>query len=296
VQVFDGASAGFDFVGTPSLLTAANGVLHLTWKVQSIQGDGAPQPLSLYYARSEDGGQSFNDAEMVVEEPVDWREFVTDGKGNLHLLWQPHDTLTNLWDQISLDGGHTWEHPNGLPDERNLAAVTRDPAGRLHLLGISSEGLGHWLWDGSRWKSEAPVGGSFSSQQGPAELLAAAINKQGKMIVILAKPTGEADGSAKTLFYSSLALELPRKQTITQEVPTQTPLPPTLTPATLTPEPLATPTNMIEMKPTNPQGQTDRNQSNARLSPLAVALIPVVILLISALSIAIRQARRASDQ
>lgn len=56
VQVFDGTTAGFDLVGAPSLLRLANGSLHVTWKEQSIQGDGAPQSLSLYYARSEDGG------------------------------------------------------------------------------------------------------------------------------------------------------------------------------------------------------------------------------------------------
>ena len=57
LQVFDGAAAGFDLVGAPSLLTSENGFLHIIWKQQSIQGDGVPQPISLYYARSEDGGR-----------------------------------------------------------------------------------------------------------------------------------------------------------------------------------------------------------------------------------------------
>ena len=117
LQVFNGAAAGFDLVGAPSLLTSENGFLHIIWKQQSIQGDGVPQPLSLYYTRSEDGGHTFSDAELVVEEPVAWREIVTDGKGNLHLLWQPQDTLTTVWDQVSLDGGRSWQFPQGLPDE-----------------------------------------------------------------------------------------------------------------------------------------------------------------------------------
>ena len=155
-QVFDGAVAGFDFVGAPSLLTSGNGLLHIIWKVQSIQGEGAPEPLSLFYTRSQDGGRTFNDAEIVVEETVGWREMVFDGNGNLHLLWQPHDNPTTVWDQLSLDIGQTWEHPLGLPDERKYATVMSDPVGRLHLVSAGSTGLGHWLWDGGRWESEAP--------------------------------------------------------------------------------------------------------------------------------------------
>jgi hypothetical protein len=115
------------------LLPSADGFLHIIWKEQAVQGDGAPQPLSLYYTRSEDGGHTFQDAELVVEESVAWREIVTDGKGNLHLLWQSQDTLTTVWDQVSLDGGHTWQQPQGLPGEGRIAAVMVDPL-PLHLV------------------------------------------------------------------------------------------------------------------------------------------------------------------
>ena len=134
LQVFDGAAAGFDFVGAPSLLISENGFLHIVWKQQSIQGDEVPQPLSLYYTRSEDGGHTFTDAEPVVEQPVAWREIVTDAKGNLHLLWQPQDTLTTVWDQVSFDGGHSWQFPQALPNEGMTAAMLVDSVGQLHLV------------------------------------------------------------------------------------------------------------------------------------------------------------------
>jgi hypothetical protein len=92
------------------LLITENGFLHIIWQQQAVQGDGVPQPLSLYYTRSEDGGRTFSDAELVVENPVAWREIVTDGKGTLHLLWQAQDTLTTVWDQISLDEGRSLQH------------------------------------------------------------------------------------------------------------------------------------------------------------------------------------------
>lgn len=297
LQVFDGAAVGSDLVGAPSLLTAEDGSLHIIWKQQSIQGDGALQPRSLYYTRSEDGGQTFNDAERVVEEPVAWREIVTDGKGNLHLLWQPQDALTTVWDQVSLDGGHSWQFPQGLPDEGRLAAVTRDSAGRLHFVGLGSGALGHWIWDGSRWQSEAPLEWPLSSRQEiSVELLAAAINKQGKMMLVVAEPTGEGDAAETSLRYSARTLELPPKETSIQDAPTQTLLPPMLTPATPTPEPSFTPASTVDSEPTNSQGQADRNQTNNRISPFALALAPVALLLLTVLGIVIRRAARVEDR
>ncbi len=297
LQVFDGAAAGFDLVGAPSLMISENGFLHIIWKQQSIQKDGVPQTLSLYYTRSEDGGRTFSDPERVVEEPVAWREIVTDGNGNLHLLWQSQDPLTTVWDQVSLDGGHTWQYPQGLPDEGKLAAVTRDPAGRLQLVGIGTGALGHWLWDGSRWQSQAPLGLPLSSQQeSPVELLAAAVNKQGKMMVVLAEPAGGGDVAQRTLLYSTRTLELPPKQTAIQEIPTQPLLRPTLAPATPTPERSSTPASTVDSEPANSQGQTDRNETNDPISPFIIAILPVALLLLGVLGFVIRRAAQVKDR
>ena len=297
IQVFDGAAKGFDFIGTPSLVTSADGVLHVIWKVQSIQGDGIPQPLSLYYARSEDGLRTFSDPAPIVEEPVVWQEIATDRKGNLHLLWQPQDTPTTLWDQISLDGGHTWQYPEGLPQAGKLATVTRDPAGRLHLLGLVPGTLGHWLWDGNGWQSEAALHWSSTSpQEGSADLLAAAINKEGKMVVMLSQPAGEVNPAQETLFYSTRTLELPQKQPVTQEAPIQTVLPPTSTPIPPTPEPSSTPTSPVPSEPTQSQSQTDGNARNTPVFPFTVALLPVALLLFIVLGIVIRGVTRGEDR
>jgi hypothetical protein len=295
LQVFDGAAAGLDLVGAPSLLASEKGFLHIIWAQQSIQGDGVAQSLSLYYTRSEDGGRTFDNAEPVVKEPVAWRDIVMDGKGNLHLLWQPGDTITTVWDQVSLNGGHGWQYPQGLPDEGRLAAVTTDPAGRLHLVGVGPEALGHWLWDGNRWQSEAPPSWHLSSQESPVELLAAAVNKQGKMMVVLAEETGGADVAQKTLLYSIRTLELPPTLIAIQKAPSQTLLPPTLTLATPTPEQLLTPSPSVDNWTATPD-QTDRNATNNRTSPFLMALLPVALLLVIILGIVIRRAAQAKDR
>ena len=297
LQVFNGAAGGFDLVGAPSLLTSEDGSLHIIWKQQSIQGEGALQPRSLYYTQSEDGGQTFSDAELVVEEPVAWREIVADNNGNLHLLWQPQNTPTTVWDQVSLDGGQTWQYPQGLPDERGLAAVMRDSAGRLHFLGLGSGTLSHWIWNDTHWQSEAALEWPLSSEQeSPVELLAAAVNKQGKMMVVLAEPAGEGNAAERTLLYSTRTLEFPPNENPTQDTPTQTLLPPALTPATATPEPVFTPANTVNSEPTSSQGQTDRNETNNPISPLTMALVPVALLLLSVLGIMIRRANQVEDR
>ena len=297
LQLFDGATEGFDFIGAPSLLLSADRILHVMWKVQSIQGDGVPQPLSLFYTRSEDGLQIFSPAEPIVKEPVAWQEIVMDRKGNLHLLWQPQDSPTTLWDQVSLDGGHTWQYPEGLPQAGKLVTVTSDPAGRLHLVGVVPGTLGHWLWDGKGWQAEANLHWSSTTpQEGSVNLLAAAINKQGKMIVVLDKPASEDDPAQKTLLYSIRALELPQKQTTTPEATTQTPLPPTVTPVSPTPQPLSTPTGTAVSAPTNSQSQTGGNTTNDPTIPFTVALLPVALLLFIVLGIVIRGSTRGEER
>jgi hypothetical protein len=295
LQVFDGALAGFDIVGTPSVFISPNGLFHILWKEQLIEGDGVPQSLSLYYTRSEDGGRTFGDAELIIEEPVSWREMMTDGAGNLHLLWQPQGTPTTVWDQISVDGGRSWQVPQGLPDEGATAAMVVDPVGRVHLLDAGSSSLGHWLWDGNRWQSEEPL--QLSSTLPPevsVESMAATVNKQGKMIVVLTAPSATGDAAEMMLLYSTRTLELPQEQTAVQEVVTPTLLPPTPAPATATSEGLPTQTTAVGTELADSQAPTDRSQNNP-ISPFAIALIPVALLLLTALGIVIRRAARPAD-
>lgn len=296
IQVFDGRAAGFDIVGPPSLLPSANTTLHVVWKEQLIQRDGLPQPLSLYYTQSEDGGRTFSDAELVVEDSVAWQDVVTDGKGNLHLLWQRQDAVTTLWDQVSLDDGSSWQFPQGLPHEGTLLTVTGDPAGRLHLLGSGSGALDHWLWDGSRWQPEKSFFWSLGSQQdGSVNLLSAVVNRQGEMVVVLAVPAGADDSLARTLLFTTHTVKLPSKQIGVQDAPTQMLLPPTLTPATSTPERSLTPASTVESEPARSQSQTDHNETDARISPFTMALLPVALLLLSVMGFVIRRLRRNED-
>jgi hypothetical protein len=227
---------------------------------------------------------------------VAWQEVVTDGNGNLHLLWQRQDAVTTLWDQVSLDGGNSWQFPQGLPHEGTLLTVTGDPAGRLHLLGSGPGALDHWLWDGSRWQPEGSFYWSLGPQQaGSADLLSAVVNRQGEMVVVLAVPADADDSLASSLLFTTHTVKLPSKPSGIQDAPTQTLLPPTLTPATSTPERSLVPASTVESEPARSQGQTDQNETNARISPFTMALLPVALLLLGVMGFVIRRARRNHD-
>lgn len=289
LQLFNGAAAGFDLVGSPSLLVSADGFIHITWNRQSPPVEGVSQPLSLYYTRSEDGGHTFSEAELVVETPVAWQEIVAGGMNNLHRLWRQPDTMTTIWDQVSIDRGHSWQVAQRLPDEWGTTALTVDPVGRLHLIGVGLDSLGHWLWDGSQWQAEAPLRWSLASQgEDPVELLAAAVNKDGKMVVVLAKPPG-TDEAVDRLLYTTRTLNLPPPQTPIEEAPTRS-TSPTYTPATPSPEPSLTP---VAVEPWLDSG-SDRLQSpiNRFLASaqFAVAFLPTGLILLVVLG---RRAIRA---
>lgn len=297
LEVFDGAAAGFDVVGAPSLLASSDGVLHLIWQEQSIRGDGVSQPLSIYYARSEDGGRTFSDPQLAVEEAAGWQEIAADGNGILHLFWQAQDTATTVWDQVSSDGGRSWQFPQGLASAGKTAAVTADSSGQLHLMTVSPGFIDHWRWDGSRWHDETPVHlSSASEQDSPPEVVAAAANKQGKMVVVVAVPTGAEDTEERSLLYSTRMLQLPSSQAAVQETPTLSSASPTSTLATPTSEPLVTPTPPVENQPVNLQGQDENVDSRDPVNLFVRALLPVALLLLAVLSIVIWRASRARDE
>ncbi len=298
LQVFDGVTADFDLVGSPTLLAAANGFVHLLWNQQSIQGEGVSQTLSLYYARSEDAGQTFSEAELVVEAPVAWREVLADGEGKLHRLWQRPDMVTTLWDQISLDGGRSWQVAQRLPAEEGTATVSVDPVGRLHLIGVGPESLGHWLWDEGRWQAEAPLRWSSASQsEASVESVGAAISTDGKMVVVLAIPRGPDDVAEGILLYSTRMLDLPAIPPAIAEPPKFAPPSPAYT-APATPIPLSPLTQVATSEGGSAplQDLLDRIRASDPIAPYALAVLPVAFLLLIALGMVLIRAARVKGR
>jgi hypothetical protein len=212
---------------------------------------------------------------LVVEGPVTWHKIVADGKGNLHRLWQRSDAPSTLWDQVSVDGGHSWEVPQQLPVEGGQPTVTLDPAGQLHLVGPSDGSLGHWLWNGSRWRAEAPLPWSPALPQGePVEVLAGAVNTEGEFVVLLGEPTSAGAEPASLLQHTTQHLSLPTDQGTSPGESIRSPLS-TNVPASPAPEASATPPAEAESPAPAPI------QSGDALRPFLVTMLPSALLLLA---------------
>jgi hypothetical protein len=127
-------------------------------------------------------------------------------------------------------------------------------------------------------------------------LLAAAANKHGKMLVILAETKAGADAADRSVLYSTRVFEAQPGQTALQQAPSQKALSPTLSPATSIPAQSSAPTSMVNTVPTRVNGEAGLNQAGSGISPLMIALVPVGLLLLGVLGFMIRQAARAEEQ
>jgi hypothetical protein len=284
LQVFDGAAVGFEVVGAPSLQVSTNGQIYTIWKQESLPLDGVLQPISLYFARSDDEGNSFSKAESVVDAPVSWRMSVIDGKGNLHQFWQRLDIMKTLWDQASFDGGRSWQSPELFPVAGGIAAVTTDHVGSLHLVDVGHGSINYWLWDGSRWQAEPPARWSLASQDnGTVETVAASANLNGKMAVIFVVPISTGDATERHIFYMTRTITQPPIDLTTQESPTPSALSPAVSPANTSSEGLLTAETSVDIRLANPQSPSGNIDTKNPTSLLEGVLFPLSLLLIGGL-------------
>jgi len=244
VQVFDAVAEGWERVGSLDIALARDGSLHLLWTRAALPGGNGT--LGLYYAASQDGGQSWSAPDRVVEADVLWSRVVAVGERTVHRIWQEErNGRPVLNHQFSPDGGLTWSRPSGMMTFGDIVgrpALAYNPAGRLHLLQATCEQTGfpklelnHWLWDGERWRAEE----GLSLDPGlEVQGAAAAFSPDGALGALLVASLNEpdADTNSMQVYFSLRDLALPG------DLPSLPPLPtpePTMTP---TPGPTPTPT------------------------------------------------------
>jgi hypothetical protein len=286
IKVFDGVAAGWAMVDRPKLSTTVNGDLHLLWARYQVPFEG--DPLALFYARSEDQGQSWSTPLLVAEKPVISGVVYGFGERTLHQLWfNEGNSGLDVWHNLSVDGGRSWGEPvsaTGFGQVDEPFYVTADLAGRLHLIGVVDSILHHWIWQDDRWIIES----NTTLTSDPATevyALAATIATNGNLAVVYGT-TGEENA----LFYSGRSLELP--VIVSTPVPTFTPTPqPTATPdPTNTPVPSPTVVLPTEQAPgSGPLGR-DNGEDNSVLD-LALGFAPVVLLVAVVFFLGLRAVR-----
>jgi hypothetical protein len=196
VRVFDAVSAGWEEIRNPKLSLTDDGVLHLVFSRNTVR---AGQPVGLYYVRSEDGGTSWSDTQILSEKEIQWNDVVSYDDHTVHVVWQEFDGLvySNL-SEISLDSGITWGKPisiTAVNDHSTPVSLAADKAGNLHFIqllknidapAINQENLilQDWNWTGSRWEiaasSDLVIDGealnySMTTEMTPTGLLSVAL-------------------------------------------------------------------------------------------------------------------------
>ena len=248
-QIFDAARAGWDSVDQPHLALSSGGLLEATWGRTSPSSGG--KALELDYARSTDGGATWNKADSFVNTPVDWSRLVSAGDKTVHRLWRESGANLLIKHQVSRDGGVTWSLPNEISSlgvDQGTPAVTEDRAGQLHLAKIYQDYSGNlvfstWTWDGNAWTAGETLNlGLASALNGQS--MAAAVSAQGHLVVVyagVAIPTTPGGSPAASLFFTERTITLPAALPTPQPstlVATATSIPA----ATATPEPTPLPT------------------------------------------------------
>jgi hypothetical protein len=156
VHVFDAVSAGWEMVDQPRIAVTEDGRLHALFARYSLLG--GQKPVGLYYSQSDDGGSTWTDPEVVVEQSVPWSGIAAHN-GILHRVWQEANRAAiSTRHQFSSDNGITWSSLVSLPGDSAAASAPvmfLDLNGGLRLLQIEQgeiATLKEWAWIGQRWQ------------------------------------------------------------------------------------------------------------------------------------------------
>ena len=297
LQVFNAAKAGWDMVDDPILTRAEDGSLHMLFTRYSFLGGSGP--LGMYYTRSEDGGETWSEAEVVEENPVYWSRIVSGREGVLHRIWLARTSNSSgffIPHQYSPDSGYTWSPAENIsnlnlsgPSVITSLAVTSTEV--MHLLhtnqNLSGEiSLNHWVWSGDQWVSREDLMLDMTQVQ-RLNSLSAAASPTGRVGVIFSAPSaGESSQSIPEteLLFSIRALDI--------TIPPAAPLPTHQTSPTPGPalEPTMTPTPVRDLSVL--MNQAPPAPTTSRWATLGIGLSLAGILVVASLGIAVLKRRR----
>jgi hypothetical protein len=282
--IFDGGAAGWAMLDQPHLALTTNSNLQLIWTNYQPRS-GQPKPLALAYTHSPDGGATWSEAQIVIEDSVIWSRVLGTDESTVHLFWEELSggQTKTLWHERSQDNGQTWERiaPISIFGQTvGSPSLTWDRAGELHLLQVVDRGTGgytlqHWVWNGQRWSSSESLELDIDADSS-INSLTSAVTSQDNLAVLLSGRVEDLEFGTQEdrLYFTARSIEL------LEGLPT--PLPPApVTPVAAeqpTPEPTALPTPTptpdlaaLSAGEDNPRGSQQRLMVGGLLAGLVVA-------------------------
>jgi hypothetical protein len=263
VAVFDAAAAKWDSADKPRLaLDAQMDVLHIVW-LRALPAESNGQMV--YYARSTDGGQTWNAPIKLAEGVVNWPRVAVMGTGRVAVIWdqvRARGAVTapyEVWAQFSLDGGQRWTEAarvRGFEQVSGPAGLASDGAGSLYVLGLGlkpggESALLYARWDGRAWADadraglgqDAALGNAVSAAFAPgANRLGVALRQRAFQAPRQTAPApdvaGQVSGSEFQVAASGRELAPAARPA---PAPTFTPMPASTLLPTATPGPTSTP-------------------------------------------------------
>ncbi len=300
--ILDGATTGWEVVGPVQIGAAGDGQVHIIAARQLLMG-GLPQTQALYYLRSEDGGESFTPASMVVEGLVTWSELSLVNEATVHQFWRvTEDQIASVHHAYSVDGGQTWEQPDLIDTTAAAVAVAENEKGVVSLLLLEEMAVNEWQWQDGRWSQPTGIDlEDFAPADWPNRQIAASFSPDGLLTTLFtgqvvdaenvenvshtlqaASRMADEEANGQTPVVTSVATPLPI------ETPTVSSAPPTPT-ATSEDVPAPTPTAVP-----NPNTSPPAPPSNSLLLGIGVGLVPAVLLALAVFGIGILAVRRRS--
>jgi hypothetical protein len=247
VPVFDGIAADWDLIGPASLTRTLDGTLHLLWTRWTQVPE--MQAIALAYARSEDNGETWSEAETVIEEPILGSGILGVQERFVHRIWTGLiDGRPVIWHQFSEDGGITWSAAGRVVDPGLILGPTTliaDQNENPLLLQLAETNGGQlvlqeWVWATDRW-----VEGERRTLQDTAvnaDAIAAIAAPDGRIAVMYGSLITGDTTVTDEIIYTGRQWQVDESEVTRTPLPTLTPTPEIVPTETPQPEPTPTPT------------------------------------------------------
>ncbi len=283
-QVFDAEAARWAMVSHPTLTVDEQGVVHVAWVRAPLPGGGAPE--GIYYAASDDEGESWSTPFVLAEGAFDWPQLQATYTGQVHALWAEARSNQSRYHRWLAADATEWTFQSRVTGFERLVGpvgLAPDGQGGLHLAALGYDDAGqpavlYTTWNGSRWgeREMARLRVGFAMAEDLGTLLSL-YPPLGRLDVAFQGEMSNTEGVMQAdLFAMSRAISPVAALPEPQFTPAPTPTP------TLGPTPTVTPTPLPTVNPAAPtSGMPVLALGPVTLPITAVGGVAVALLLVA---------------